>query len=328
MRVLYLYRNRSQGYSITKVFRPIEETMRWWAEVDRFEMPASGAKPLDLLRNIWGVMKYLHKHPADIVHITGAEYYLIPFLKPRCRVVATVHDLGFYTNYPENWKLWLRKLLWINPLKQAHTLTFVSQKSLQEASRLLHLDDTPRDVIHNALDRSFRYSYHCPDRQKPRILHIGVGENKNLRRVVQALSSIPCHLRIVGELSPLECAELGLDAMSDYSLVSNLSDEEILDEYRACDIVSFPSLYEGFGMPIVEGQAVGRPVVTSALAPMDEVAGEGAILVDPTDVLSIREGFLEALERYDKLVERGRENVKRFDLERTARQYYDLYQAL
>ena len=75
-----------------------------------------------------------------------------------------------------------------------------------------------------------------------------------------------------------------------YVYKCDLSNQEILDEYMNCDIVSFPSLYEGFGMPIIEGQAVGRVVFTSDLEPMKEIAGDAALLVDPYSIESIRNG--------------------------------------
>ena len=68
-----------------------------------------------------------------------------------------------------------------------------------------------------------------------------------------------------------------------------LSDQEILQHYRDCDMVVFASTYEGFGMPIIEGNATGRPVVTSNICSMPEVAGAAACLVDPFDCSSIRE---------------------------------------
>jgi glycosyltransferase involved in cell wall biosynthesis len=99
-------------------------------------------------------------------------------------------------------------------------------------------------------------------------------------------------------------------------------------QYQACDIVSFASLYEGFGVPTVEAQSVGRPLVTSNRAPMHEVAGAGACLVDPSDSLALR----AALERIrvdgdyrQQIVAAGFENVKRFAPERIADKYHRVY---
>lgn len=323
MKVLYLYRHAVQGYSITKVFKPIERTMQQWAEVSALEMPARGAKPLDLLRNICAVRSYLRRHAIDIVHITGAEHYLIPFLWGH-KVIVTVHDLGFYTNHVKTLKLWLRLWLWIKPLRRATRVTFTSTKTERETLMLVHVPPEKQRVIPNPVDDRLSY---CPkdiSADHPRILHIGTAPNKNLLRVIEALKAFPCHLRVIGRLNK-ELQEALISSCICYSVATDLSDEQIKTEYEDCDIVSFPSLYEGFGMPIIEAQAVGRPVVTSSYAPMSDVAGAAAILVDPTDVRSIAEGFRLALARASELVRLGQINVARFRLPEATKRYYELY---
>lgn len=114
----------------------------------------------------------------------------------------------------------------------------------------------------------------------------------------------------------------------DYSSCANISDEELLKEYNRCDIVNFPSLYEGFGMPIIEGQATGRVVVTSNLSPMKDVAGGCAVLVDPNDIQSLRQGYFEAINHGECYIVKGLENVKRFSVETIARQYFNLIKNL
>ena len=112
---------------------------------------------------------------------------------------------------------------------------------------------------------------------------------------------------------------------------SPLSDEEMRKAYIECDILVFPSIYEGFGLPIMEAQLTGRPVLTSNLSPMKEVAGQGAMLVDPYDPQSIRDGISKIIDDNqfrDQLVEAGFENVKRFDPELVAAQYAELYEEL
>lgn len=111
----------------------------------------------------------------------------------------------------------------------------------------------------------------------------------------------------------------------DYEQVSNLTDEEILQEYVNCDYVNFPSLYEGFGMPIIEGQSIGRPVLTSNISPMVDVANGSAVIVDPTKPEDIRRGYEEMKGRVDELVAKGYENVKRFALDRITKQFFDVY---
>jgi len=101
-----------------------------------------------------------------------------------------------------------------------------------------------------------------------------------------------------------------------------------LAAYRECDLVVFASSYEGFGLPILEANATGRPVVTSNVCSMPEVAGGAACLVDPFDVASIRAGVNRVLSDpayRESLIVAGFENAKRFGAARIARAYADVY---
>ena len=106
---------------------------------------------------------------------------------------------------------------------------------------------------------------------------------------------------------------------------------QIVQEYRKADIINFPSLFEGFGMPIVEGQMTGRVVITSALSPMKDVAGEGALLVDPYSVESIHKAYLRVIGDEDfrnSLIRKGRENVSRFTADKVTEQYIQIYKQI
>ena len=98
--------------------------------------------------------------------------------------------------------------------------------------------------------------------------------------------------------------------------------------YRYADVVLFPSLAEGFGLPIIEAQACGAALVTSARAPMDEVAGDGAILVDPEDPAAIAAGVRQALAEGECLRGRGEANAARFSVAAMRDGYLSLYAAL
>ncbi|HYC29383.1 MAG TPA: glycosyltransferase, partial [Chitinophagaceae bacterium] len=112
---------------------------------------------------------------------------------------------------------------------------------------------------------------------------------------------------------------------------SGLSDEEMVQAYVQADIIAFASTYEGFGMPILEGQATGRPVITSNISSMPEVAGNAACLVDPFDVTAIRAAFDKVItdDAYrEKLIMDGLENVKRFSPQLIADKYLQLYKQM
>ena len=113
--------------------------------------------------------------------------------------------------------------------------------------------------------------------------------------------------------------------------LGRLTDEELVQAYRRCDIVVFASLYEGFGLPILEAQATGRPVITSNFGAMREAAGDGALLVDPYSVESIRAAILRIKNEptlREELVRKGWENVEKFRPEAVAALYAELYRRL
>jgi glycosyltransferase involved in cell wall biosynthesis len=147
-------------------------------------------------------------------------------------------------------------------------------------------------------------------------------------RLVQALQGIPCTLDIVGPIDE-SLAKLLQEAGVHYRAYGRLSDDELVQRYREADVISFVSTYEGFGMPIVEAQCVERVCVTSNCSSMPEVAGDGACLVDPLDVASIRAGFLRVIgdEEYRRsLIEAGGLNRLRFDAQKIADDFLRVYQ--
>ena len=144
------------------------------------------------------------------------------------------------------------------------------------------------------------------------------------------MRGITCKLVLIGKLDEPTRQQL-IECGTDYENRTNLTHEQIAQAYIDCDIVSFVTLSEGFGVPIIEAHASGRPLITSNLSPMREVAGDGACLVDPSEVSQIREGILRIIEDSDyrdQLVEKGLRNAVRFSPATISGQYLDLYRCL
>ena len=313
------------GYSIGKVFKTIEKELSKDIQIDSIYLPAYGYTLRSLITNIIFVKKHIGNNHYDIIHITGTEHYLSPFLKGQ-NTIITVHDLGFYTRKKhKGLKLYIKYLLWIKTLKLAKYVTFISERSQAETMQYVKLYNTK--VIPNPIDPSFTHNIKQFNDKCPSILHLGTKENKNLLNTIRALENIPCKLTIIGVLNDRQ-KELLVDYHITYINKTNLSDDEIIKEYQNCDIVNFVSTYEGFGMPIIEAQAIGRIVVTSNIPPMNIIANNAAILVNPFDIKSIREGYNKAIKFDKNIINNGLQNVKQYNVSSIANKYKELYNYL
>ena len=328
IRINFIYRNIKSGFfSIHKVFRPIEKYLP--AESRHMETPSFHADPINVMRNL--LWMFVHRDKHTIHHITGTMHYLVLALIG-CPTVLTIHDLSMMINPKGKLKRMIFRFLWYSlPLKITPCITCISEKTRRELlAEFKGLDANKISVIYNPLDPMFKYFPKSFNEQTPVILQIGTTPNKNLMRVFQALNGISCHLVIIGKLSSDEIKALKEWNIS-YTNKVGITDEEMLQEYQNADIVSFPSLYEGFGMPIIEGQATGRVVLTSDIAPMTEIGADAACYVNPNDVDDIRRGFCRLINDSsyrETLIAKGLENVLRFDAQTIIAGYLQLYQKL
>jgi glycosyltransferase involved in cell wall biosynthesis len=209
-------------------------------------------------------------------------------------------------------------------------ISVVSTSTKKQLLRYIGCDPRKIHVIPPPVLELFQPSKKEFNPQKPTILHIGTTFNKNLSRLAKALRGVPCHLRIIGGLSKNYLKSLQEEDI-EFSNIENISEELIVKEYENCDMVAFVSVYEGFGMPITEANAVGRPIVTSNVFSMPEAADGAACLVNPYDVESIRGGILRVIwdtPYREGLVHKGYENAKRFRPQMIAGKYADLYREL
>lgn len=327
MKVVFFHRHRVSGnYSMENLFDQIRGALP--DSVDSREKELSFISKGFFKRLFILVEAFFHQ--GDINHITGDIHFIALLLKRR-RTVLTIHDLGFM-NHPNPIRRFLLKWFWIIlPVKRCAAVTVVSQATKTDLLKYVDPNDESKiHLIYNPIKSGFAPSPKTFNRVEPTILQIGAKHNKNISRLLKALQGINCKLEIVGKLPNNISDELRGSGLS-YSLSENLTDQEMLDKYIKADIVSFVSTTEGFGLPIIEANAIGRVVVTSNVSSMPEIAGDAACLVNPFDVASIRAGFLKVIDDdlfRGKLTSNGYENIKRFDLSEIANQYFNIYKLL
>ena len=160
-----------------------------------------------------------------------------------------------------------------------------------------------------------------PSAEGDYVLSVGTLEpRKNLARVVDAAQRAGAELRVVG-------AE-GWGGVKVDGWVGRVSDEELAALYRGARCVVYPSLYEGFGLPVLEAMACGTPVVTSRGGATEEVGDDAAVLVDPLDTAAIAAGIEDALGRRDELRAKGLERAQAFSWDRVARDTWAVYEGV
>lgn len=263
---------------------------------------------------------------ADVFHVTGHAHY-ITLIMPVDKTVLTIHDAGILYLRTGLRRWVLKKLFFDLPVKRLRFITAISEATKAEVVAATGCDPKKITVIGNPVPSSYRPKSKEFNAAEPRILFVGTAPHKNLDRALKALAGIPCSLRVVGELSVDQKQEIERTGVP-YTNATALNDDLMRHEYENADIILFPSHFEGFGMPIIEAQAIGRPVITSDLAPMNDVAGGGAVLVNPDEPDEIRNAVIRVIDdnrfRAD-LVAKGSENVARYSTEQISGQYIELY---
>jgi len=330
--IKYFFRPQSQNVSIERVFKTVVTNLPHEYSYDSLILP----NYLNEAKGIFGLLKafikirsFCKKNGGEINHITGDIHYCVLFL-PRHNTILTIHDLVSLKKLTGYKRSYVNLLWYYLPLRFAKNVTCISQNTADEIINLFPWTHNKLTVIPNPIGLEFKYKPKLFNTKLPTILHIGTRENKNLNRVIEALKNINCHLRIIGKLTN-EHLKLLTTYKLYYTNENFISNEQIVTEYENCDIVSFPSTYEGFGMPIIEGQMVGRIVLTSFIPPMREISGGGAFLVDPFSVNSIKNGFLTILSDVkcrESILESSKANISKFDPSIIAMEYCKLYRKL
>jgi len=253
----------------------------------------------------------------DVLHCTTFRGPL----RAQAPTVLTVHDLAILRR-PEAFPSWHRlygRTGLLRVLRAADAVVAVSDWTKDETVELAGIPAERIRVIPNGVDAVF-----APDGPRAEgsyVLAVATLEpRKNLARAVEAAREADVELRVVGAR--------GWGGVDVPGWVGEVPDAELASLYRGARCVLYPSLYEGFGLPVLEAMACGTPVVTSRATVMEQVAGGAAVLVDALDVDTIASGIRDAEARRAELVPLGLARAAAFTWERAADEVQALWREL
>ncbi|MFT5874315.1 MAG: glycosyltransferase involved in cell wall biosynthesis [Clostridium sp.] len=307
-----------------------------------------------IYRRIWSRLPFkyntiLNSH-SDIYHFFD---YIVP-PKIEGKVITTIHDMT-YTIYPEmvEEKTMKRIKKGIEySVKRADKIITVSESSKKDIVEFLGVDEKKIEVVYNGVEYerfsasytkeqqfTVKNKYSIPEKY---ILYMGTLEpRKNIESIISAFSKLIVNNNIYSEEIKLVIAgKKGWLYESIFKLVQKLSLEnkvvftDYIEEedkpliYNMASIFIFPSIYEGFGIPVIEAMASSVPVITSTTSSLPEVAGDAAILVNPKDIDSMAKAMKQVLEDKDirqSMIEKGHTQAKKFNWENSAEKLLSIY---
>jgi glycosyltransferase involved in cell wall biosynthesis len=296
-----------------------------------------------------GLPMRLLKQKADLLHVPA---FVAPIACP-CPVVTTIHDISYllYPSHFANW--WSTYLRWVMPpvVRSAAAIICPSESSkcgVVEVYRVapdkVHV--VPQGVDHQRFNPSATLDHAWAQALGIRndyVLHVGTfSYRKNIPTLLQAIA----HLRAKGKWGSRQLVLAGpqnlsmkggnevfetireLDLSGNVVLTDHIPDERVAGLYAHASMLVMPSLYEGFGFPVLEAMAVGTPVICSDTSSLPEVAGNAAMLFPPQDHYALA-GAIEDLLQNPSLAEqlrrKGFEQASRFTWQRTAEQTIGIY---
>ena len=281
------------------------------------------------------------RRPPDVLFVPA---HVLPFVQPARRLppsVVTIHDLGYH-RFPQAHS-WFQRLYlpWSTrwSARTASALIAVSQSTATDLQRYYNTPPQKTTVIHEATTwppsawsaQEVRAHYPLPATYA---LYVGTLQpRKNLARLIRAYYQLLQHHPITWDLvlagaGGWESAALAqlvrdLQLTQRVHLLGYVADEALPALYANAHFFCFPSLFEGFGLPILEAQTHGVPVMSANNSSLPEIAGDAAILVDPTDIEAIADAMLQLSQDEplrQQLITAGYANVKRFSWEKAARE--------
>ena len=277
----------------------------------------------------------------DVYHILDHSYgHLVNFL-PKNKTVITCHDL-IPLKFPSimSWRARILFDYYLAGMKKAKVIIAVSNSTRQDIKKMLNPKGKIKVVPTLSVEkREFSESRREIKKSlglenKKVLMSVGNFFYKNTILILKAVKDLKGRydnllLVKIGGFSKEEEDFISENNLKDNVLVKkNISNEELNRYYNASDMLVFPSLYEGFGIPPLEAMACGTPVITSNVASLPEVVGDAAVKINPHSVEELKKAIIKIIENKkfrDSLVKKGFQNIKRFSIKEHAEKLEEIY---
>ena len=323
MTIKYILRKKKSGYhSVEKLYYSVGSEIKKNLLVKFIEAPFESR---GLFRRIANILYFSKSDSKEILHITGDINYIA--INRSKNIVLTILDFVMLEKL-SGFKRLLYLLFWVwLPVHFSKVVIVLSEKIKNDLMELANVEENKIKVIPVPVSEIMVKSHKILNKSRPAILMVGTAWNKNLHRCIEALENLNCTAIILGNLSQEDISKLN-EMKIYYTNFVDIAEEEVYLKYVEADILLYPSLYEGFGMPIIEANSVGRPVVTSNISPMIDIANHSACLVNPMCVQEIRHGLLKVINQDNyriELINKGYENAKKYKLNAITNKYKNVY---
>lgn len=299
-----------------------------------FDLPERWSTKVINFPRLWtqiGLSLEMLRHPIDVLFVSG---HILPVIHPK-RSIVTIHGLE-YEMVPEAYSTLERLYMGFfikKSCKWASRIIAVSKNTKNDLMNLYRIPEEKIFVVYEGVsnDQKIVIKEHYK-KYRPYLSFIGrLEKRKNIEGIIEAFNilkkkyKVPHKLILAGQegfgYSDIT-RKIGKSKFkSDIILPGYVSEEEKYAILVGADVFLFPSYYEGFGLPILEAQSVGTPVITSNLSSMPEVAEESALLVPPEETGMIAEKIHELIADNDfrnAIIEKGKNNVEKFSWARCA----------
>lgn len=249
--------------------------------------------------------------------------------------ISTHHDIT-YVKFPESysWKFrWFYKTLTPLFLNNSHLVITVSDFSKKDISEFYNIPLEKIIVIYNAVSPSFQLKniqHGFEAKEKFALAVSSPNYHKNFARMIEAYSqaNVSYKIKIIGSASGVfsttsDNQHTTQIDQTKIEFAGRVTDEQLIQLYQDAEFFIFPSLYEGFGIPPLEAQSCGCPVISSNAASLPEVLKESVLYFDPLNVADIQkavEKIVDDVNLKEQLIKKGFENVKRFSWKNSAQQ--------